>query len=348
MLLALSWAWAVELPQQVTEVIPPEVAELLPEGESPETWLWTGLRSLGEKAVDFLQTAVRQQLGGGAVLLGVVLLCSMAEGFFAAADGGAMPRYVSMAGAMAITLTAAGDFRQMMGLGVETLEELDVCAKALLPTLAAAVAASGGTVSAGARQVATVFFTNLLLSVIRKLLLPLLYGCIVAAAAEAMIPGHSLKKIGTAIRKCVTWALTGIMLVFTAFLSLTGAAAGAVDALTLQMTRTAISTAVPVVGAILSDATGTVLAGAGMLKGAVGVAGMLAVLAVCLTPFLTMAVQYLLYKLAAFLAGTVTEGALGDLIDALGSAFGLMLGMTGSCALLLLISILSSVSVVVT
>ena len=100
------------------------------------------------------------------------------------------------------------------------------------------------------------------------------------------------------------------------------------------------------VGSILSDATGTVLAGAGMLKSAVGVFGLLAVLAICLTQFVTMAVQYLLYKLAAFLAGTVTEEPLAELIDALGSAFGLMLGMTGSCALALLISIISSVSVV--
>lgn len=138
------------------------------------------------------------------------------------------------------------------------------------------------------------------------------------------------------------------MLLFTGFLTLTGAASSAADALTMQMTRSAISAAVPVVGSIISDATGTVLAGAGMLKSAVGVFGMLAVLAICLTPFLTIAVQYLLYKLAAFLAGTMTAGPLEDLIDALGSAFGLMLGMTGSCALLLLISITSSVSVVVT
>ena len=88
------------------------------------------------------------------------------------------------------------------------------------------------------------------------------------------------------------------------------------------------------------------LAGLGIML--VGVALLLAVLAICLTPFITMAVQYLLYKLAAFLAGTVTQEPLADLIDALGSAFGLMLGMTGSCALALLISIISSVSVVST
>ena len=88
------------------------------------------------------------------------------------------------------------------------------------------------------------------------------------------------------------------------------------------------------------------LAGLGIML--LGVALLLAVLAICLTPFITMAVQYLLYKLTAFLAGTVTQEPLADLIDALGSAFGLMLGMTGSCALALLISIISSVSVVST
>ena len=190
---------------------------------------------------------------------------------------------------------------------------------------------------------ATVFFANLLLSVIRKLLLPLLYCCIAAAAADTMVPDHGLKKIGAGISKAVTWALTATMVVFTGFLTLTGAAAGAADAMTVQMTRSAIATAVPVVGSIISEATGTVLAGAGVLKNAVGIFGMLAVLAICLTPFLNMAVQYLLYKLTAFLAGIVTQGALAELM---GTAFGLMLGMTGSCALLLLISITSAVSAV--
>lgn len=341
-------SWAAEIPQEVISAVPPEAAELLPEAADADAQdtLWTGLGALWQGACSYVRTALESRISGAAVLLGIVLLCSVAESFFTAAEGSGVPRFVTVAGALAITLVAAGDFRQMMGLGVETMEELDVFAKALLPTLAAAVAAGGGYVTAGAKQVATVFFTNLLISVIRKVLLPLLYGCIAAAAADALVPGHSLQKIGAGLRKCVTWALSAMMLAFTAFLTVTSAASSAADALTVQLTRSAIAAAVPVVGSIISDATGTVLAGAGMLKSAVGVFGLLAVLAICLTPFLTMAVQYLLYKLAAFLAGTVTEEPLGDLIDALGSAFGLMLGMSGSCALALLISVISSISVV--
>ena len=178
-------------------------------------------------------------------------------------------------------------------------------------------------------------------------LLPLVYFYVAASAADAMLPGNPLKRIAAGIKKVVTWALTGALVLFTGYLTISGAAATSADALTLQVTRTVISTAVPVVGGIISQASGSVLSGAGLLKNSIGIFGMLAVLATCLTPFLRLAVQYLLYKITAFLAGTAGNGTLVELVDALGSAFGLMLGMVGSCALLLLISITSSVSVVI-
>ena len=346
--LLVTQAQAASVPDSVTDALPPAAAarlEGLEEGTDHTAWS-EGLSRLWAEARQYLGDALREKASGAALLLGIVLLCSVAESFFTAAEQPAVPQFVPMAGALAITLVAAGDFKRMMGLGVETMEELDVFAKALLPTLSAAVAASGGIASAGAKQVATVYFTNLLLTVIRKLLLPLLYACIAAAAADAMVPGHSLKKISAGISKAVTWALTASMLAFTGFLTLTGAATGAADAMTVQMTRSAIATAVPVVGSILSDATGAVLAGAGMLKSAVGVFGLLAVLAVCLLPLVRLGVQYLVYKAAAFLAGILGAEQLTGLIDALGGAFGLIFGMTGACGLLLLISISSALGVV--
>ena len=73
---------------------------------------------------------------------------------------------------------------------------------------------------------------------------------------------------------------------------------------------------------------------------------MLAILAACAYPFLQLGVQYLLYKLTAYLASVVGAPGLCKLIDGLGGAFGLILGMTGGCALLLLISVLASVGAV--
>lgn len=139
LLLCLDCAWAAELPDSVKDAVPPEAADILPEMDtsaSHET-LWQGLGDLWHSACAYVRTALETQASGAALLLGVVLLCSLAESCLAAADSPCVPRYVSVAGALAITLVAAGDFRRMMGLGVETMSQLEVFSKALLPTLSA-------------------------------------------------------------------------------------------------------------------------------------------------------------------------------------------------------------------
>ena len=334
--------------QELTEALPPEAQELLDgleEENAADGGFGAGLARLWEKGCESFLDILRQSLRGVVLLLGAVLVCGVAEDCLQAA--GSEVNYVYMAGALVVTALTAGSVRGLMTLGMETIEQLDVFSKALLPTLAAAVAASGGIVSAGVKQVATAFFAELLITLIRNVFMPLVYVCAAAAAAEAMLPGHGLGRIGKGVSKAVTWVLTGALILFTGYLAVSGALSGSSDALTAQLTKNAISTAVPVVGGIISDAAGSVLAGALVLKNAVGAFGMLAVLAICLLPFLRLAVQYLLYKLTAFLAATVGSAPLVGLIDALGSAFGLVLGMAGCCSLLLLISIASSVQVVV-
>ena len=342
-------AWAA-LPEEVEDALSPDAQALLEQldGDAADSsTLSKGAAKLWDKACQLLAAEFRSSLRVMVVLLGAVLLYGVAEGSFQAAEHPLMANFVPLSFVLVITMTAAGDVQTMMGAGTETMEQLDVLSKALLPSLAAAVAASGGIVSAGVRQVATVFFANLLMTLIHSVLLPQVYFYVAASAADAMLPGNPLRRIAAGIKKVVTWALTGALVLFTGYLTISGAAATSADALTLQVTRTVISTAVPVVGGIISQASGSVLSGAGLLKNSIGIFGMLAVLATCLTPFLRLAVQYLLYKITAFLAGTAGNGMLVELIDALGSAFGLMLGMVGSCALLLLISITSSVSVVI-
>ena len=234
----------------------------------------------------------------------------------------------------------------VMEYGSTLLCTLLLCSgTALLPTLSAAVAASGGIVSASVRQVATIFFVDLLLSLIRGLLLPLVYFYVAAAAADAMLPGRRLAGISTAIRKGTVWLLTGALALFTLYLTVSGAAAGSADTVTARLARGAVGV-LPVVGSILADAADSVLAGAGAVKNTVGAAGLLAVLAVCLLPLMRLGVQYLVYKAAAFLAGILGAEQLTGLIDALGGAFGLIFGMTGACGLLLLISISSALGVV--
>ncbi len=333
---------------EVEAILPDAARDLWQEAadETPQTTLQNGVHILLERGKRLLGDTFRDRLRPAALVLATVLLCAVAESVYRGAGNEKVPNFIPLVGVLTITALSSGSVETMMTMGQETVEQLHIFAQALLPTLAAAVSASGGLVSAGVRQVATVWLCGVLISLIRTVLLPLVYGYIAVSAAHCMAPRGHLKAIGETMRKGMTWLLSGSLLLFTGYLSLSGAMAQSADGLTLSLTRSAISTAVPVVGGIISEASSSVLAGAALLKNTIGVGGMLGVLSVCLSPFLALGVQYLLFLLAAFFSDMLGT-SLSGYIRALGSSFGLVLGMAGTCALVLLISIASSVSVVI-
>lgn len=338
-------ARAAELPEELTRAAPEAAEEFLEDADLSAGGITGALADLAERLGDQVGEVVRQRLRGAAAILLVVVLCGAAEGFFQG-SGMKSPVFLPMAGALSVTLLAAGSLDTLMGLGASTIDDLSAFSQALLPTLAAATAAGGAITTATAQQVATVFFVDLLVKLIDQVLLPMVYLYIGVVTAAACLPENRLGALAEGVKKVVTWLLTGAVLLFTLYLSVVRVITGSADAVTVKVAKAAISSVVPVVGSIISDASETVLAGAGMLKNTIGVFGTLAILAACAYPFLQLGIQYLLYKLTAFLAGAVGAPGLCKLIDGLGGAFGLILGMTGSCALLLLVSVLASVGAV--
>ena len=348
LLLSIVPVYAADIPEELTDAIPDSAREYFENTDKANdfTSLNSGLSALWDRTCKLLVTTVQESLGGVILILSAILLCSMAEDCFGAAGGGKILDPVPLVGTLVILLAVGSNMKNLMGLGEETIEELNIFSKALLPTLSAATAASGGAVAASVRQVATVFFSDLLMSLIRSLLLPMVWVYVALSASNAIMPAGRLGGIAQGLQKAITWLLSGSLLLFTGYLSISGAFASSADSMTLRMTRSAIGGVIPVVGGIISDAADTVLAGAGVLKQSVGVLGTLTILATCILPFLKLGVQYLLLKLTVFFAATVAPEPLVKLVDALSTAFGLVLGMTGAAALLLLISVASSVMVV--
>jgi stage III sporulation protein AE len=339
-------AAGTELPQEIRDALPEEAETVVRDLDGADAGgLAQGIGRIRADLKDRAGAVVRQRLRGAASVLLVVVLCAAVEGF-SQGTVGKTPAYLSMAGALSITLLTAGSLDSLMGLGAETIGELNRFSKALLPTLAAATAAAGAVNTATVQQVTTVFFSDLLLNLVDGLLMPLVYLYTGVLAASACLREERLSAIAGGLKKVLTWILTTALLAFTVYLSAARVLSGAVDGAAVRVTKAAISGVVPVVGGIIAEASETVLAGAGLLKNTIGLAGMLAILAACAYPFLQLGVQYLLYKLTAFLSAAVGMPDLCKLIDGLGGAFGLVLGMTGACALLLLVSVLSSVAAV--
>lgn len=341
-------ASALELPSELDGTVP---RELIDNAEAGDELLLRGGQYLFSHFRAALQDAVANSLRGAMALMLLSLLCGLVESTAESAgeSAGETPaRYAGYLGVLGAAALSAGDLSALIGLGVETMDELSTMAKLLLPTIAAAMAGGGCVGSASVWQVGALMLSDIFLSLMRDVLVPVLYCMIGTAAAGALLEQSRLSLLSKGIGKLLSWGLSAILIVFTAFLSVSNLLAGSADRLAVKVGKTVISGAVPVVGGILSDATEAVAAAALTLRGTLGVLGVFSVLALCLVPLLRMAVQYLFYQLAAFFSGMVGSQSLSKFLEQLSSAFSLMLAMTAGGAFLLLVSLLIAMMMVVT
>lgn len=338
------------IPSFAGEFSVPGLDELLDEaqgyGVEESTDLQQGFSNLFSDAAAQLGGLIRDSMATGLKLMAVVLLCGLAQNARPSGTEEGLSA-VTIAGALAITALTMTDMSVMIGLGRETIGKMESFSKLLLPVMAVLTAATGGVTAAAVRQGVTVLFSQMLIITMDRLLIPMVYAYVALCCAHAAVGNPGLQKLAGLLKSAVTFLLTAMLLAFVGYLTASGAIAGSVDASAVKAAKLAISRAIPVVGGILADASESVLAGAGVLRGTVGAVGMVVVLAICLTPFLRLALQYLLYKITGALCATLAQPKLSQLIDAIGSAFGLVLGMTGAGALIMLVSLVSAITAVV-
>lgn len=223
-----------QIPRDLTDAIPDSAREFLDDTDKGDSFtsLNDGLSGLWNRTCKLLIVTVQDSLGGVILVLSAILLCSVAEDCFSAAGGGKLFNPVPLVGTLVILLAVGSNMKNLMGLGEETIQELNVFSKALLPTLSAATAAGGGAVAASVRQVTTVFFSDLLMSLIHSLLLPLVWVFVALSATDAILPSGRLGGIARGLQKGITWLLSGSLVLFTSYLTLSGAFASSADNLT--------------------------------------------------------------------------------------------------------------------
>jgi len=303
--------------------------------------LESGLARIGRMALDYLSELAGETAGSG----GVILVISLFTGLLQTLGDEISPgigRAALLAGTLAVTTAAVGDARSVVLAGQETILELNELTKVLMPALTSAAAAAGSLTGAAARQMATLICSNLLLTWMNELLIPMVY-CYIAVCAGALAADNpGLQAVGELIGWAVKTMLKWMLLLFTLYLSISGVISGSADRAALKLTRFAVSGMVPVVGGILSDATESVLVGAGLLRNSIGIYGTLLILSSCVHPFLRLGVRYLLYKCAAILSSLLSRSPVSKLIAQIGTAFGMVLAMTGAGATVTLISVMTT------
>ena len=295
-------------------------------------------RQIAERFLRNVESAAQSACATVLVVMAVVLICSLCD---AADTSGRAASYVLLAGVAAIGAASLSDVDSYMTAALEAMQTLSDYSRVLLPVLAATAAASGAVGTAAAVSSATAVFMDMLLHLSLRLLVPVICAYAALSIANAAVGNGALKTAARLMKSACSLLLGGLTTGFGLWLSISGIINGSADASAARVTKTILSGTLPVVGRILADASGALTAAAATLRSLCGGFGLLAVLCICLTPVLELGLRYLLYKLCAALCACLSGGRLAELLDNLGSCFGMLLAMTGSGAVFMYISIFS-------
>ncbi len=263
----------------------------------------------------------------------IVLLLTLLQGF-----PGSAAYAVELAGCIAIACILLTPADALVKEAVETIQDLAVYGKLLLPVMTGALAAQGGAGTAAALYAGTAAFNAVLGTLVSNILVPMVYIFLVLSVVNAAAKAEILDKMRHLIMSLSAKGLRTVLYVFTGYLTVTGVIGGATDQMTVRAAKLTIAGMVPVVGNIMADASEAILLSAGMVKGAVGVYGLWSALAIGIGPFLNIGMQYLALKATVAICGMFGNKKCCTLMGDFAAVMGLLLAMTGTMCLLLLIS----------
>ena len=325
---------SLALPASALEITAPTVPDSGAKNMPRQTESFgEGLLEMLRKVLLGLHPDLKQALTTSVSVIAAVMMVSLLRTF---SEG--IRKTAELAGTVTVAAVLLSSADAMIRLGVETVTELSEYGKLLFPVVTTAMAAQGGITGSAALYAGTAAFDSVLGSLISRVLVPMVYLFLALAAANGAVGEEILKRMRDFLKSAISWCLKILLTVFTTYISITGVVSGTTDAAALKATKVTISSVVPVVGGILSDASEAVLVSAGLMKNAAGIYGILAILAVFLGPFSKIGVHYLVLKGTSAVCGIFGSGPMAGLIEDFSTAMGLLLAMTGSVCLLLLIS----------
>lgn len=301
------------------------------------------LGRLWDRLVLNVQAQFKQELRSFSALVVIALLCGLASTL---CPGKKIPEYLELAACSTAVLLLAGSVEGVILQATNALQRLSEYSKISLPAFFTAVAACGAAVSASVKFAAACFSMDVFMTISQRLVLPLIYAFLAVSICGSLFENPILSTVSRVLKWCAITSMTAVTTAFCIFISLSGLIAGSTDAAAIKTTKTVIAAALPVVGGILSDSASAVLGAAAVIKNSAGVFGLIAVCSICAGPFAVLSVKMLLYKACSALSELSCGGRYAKLLGNIGTVFSMLLGLVGSCGIMLFLSFMSGIRMV--
>ena len=231
------------------------------------------------------------------------------------------------------------NFSSIISLTKEAVGNMISFIQLLFPLLMTLMLASGSVVSVNLVQPIILFVINLISNIFQAIIIPIILVGTALAIVSKISDKIQIDKLSKFVKSSAVWVIGILLTIFVGILSVEGTLGSSVDGITAKTAKAAVSSFIPVVGKVLGDAVDTVIGCSAILKNAIGIVGVIVVIAICITPILKLAVITIIYHLTAALCEPIADSKIVSLIAQMADTFKILLAIVCSISVMLIIGI---------
>ena len=322
--------------QSASEAIPTEVTNTLDKlGIDPEHPT-AGMRSFSlSDLIGILKSellgVVSVPLRSLAAILAVIFLTSMLSSekhrvLRAAGTAGAGVAVIAPVAALAVS-------------AAETVSVCSVFISASIPVFGALTVSGGYPVSSAFMSGCMVALSEALSIISSSVLVPIACVGLAFSAVGAFVPEMKTEKLASGIRSFAIWSVGGALALYLTFIGIQSGITSSLDGLAKKTVNVTVSSVIPVVGRIISDASDTVLGAAELIKSGFGGFSLVVILLIFAKPLLTAIVWAVTLRIADFAASSFGADDISSLTGAAQKTVTVLIAVLASVAVALTVSV---------
>ena len=262
------------------------------------------------------------------------ILKSISEGLENAASISQISYYVQF---ILIVTLVMSNFADIITMTKESINDLVSFSNTLIPILITLILTTGNIVSANILQPVLLFLITFIGNFIQNIILPIILASTALSVVSKISERVQLDRLSKFFKSTSVWALGVILTLFVSLVSVEGNLSSSVDGITAKTAKAAVSSFIPVVGKILSDAVDTVIGCASILKNAVGIVGVIVIICICISPIIKLLLLMITYYIGSAICEPIADKKIVKLLEQMGDTFKVLLAILCSISVMLII-----------
>jgi stage III sporulation protein AE len=214
----------------------------------------------------------------------------------------------------------------------------------MIPVLTSLLLSTGNISSAAIFQPTILFIVQTIGSTVKYFSIPIIFFSLALSIANNVSDKFKVNKMSEFLKQINKWVLGILLTIFVGVITIQGFTSSVLDGISTKTAKYAVGNMVPVFGGLLSDAVDTVIGCSLILKNAVGIAGLIAIIVLVAVPMLKIMALIAVYRFTTALVEPISDKRIVNCIGECANTLSIVFVLVAIVAVMFIISITIMIS----